>query len=448
MSRTMIGALILVLAVAWLGAVAGGAAAAGGVASWSERQVIPGLTERTIWGRDQVYVYRLPRNVTHTGDVHVVLTYTPADRDCFVYLLGPVARGSLEWQVCPGTYGQGFLSQRPGREVVDYAVPAVLDQEPVDEGLRGDAYYVVVQAANGVSHFRLTGYLPRTVAGSVDATSEATFTRDFFRAPAKASATLSVAGAPYRGPFDFTPTSQGRVECRLQYPADAAARTVALPSTALSASFEQYVFPPLWEREGGAIPVSQPVEYSHWDLYDLNRHSAAPLAGDDWYGLQGDFVVQSPGPWLPRRTFHYVPVLWLAAGQPYATAPAQPGPPATGRRTVGYKATLLVPQNLRLAFAPARVRRGRRAVLKGTLAVPSDGTPSASVSWAPPGTLVTVQRKAGRVWVPVKSVRTGANGVWSAAVRVRRTTRWRAVAQARPSRVTEYSLVKRTVVTR
>ena len=114
MRRTVIGALILVLAVTWLGAVAGGAAAAGAVASWSERQMIPGLTERTIWGRDQVYVYRLPRNVTHTGDLHVELTYTPADRDCFVYLLGPVAKGSLEWQVCPGTYGQGFLSQRPG----------------------------------------------------------------------------------------------------------------------------------------------------------------------------------------------------------------------------------------------------------------------------------------------------------------------------------------------
>ena len=148
--------------------------------------------------------------------------------------------------------------------------------------------------------------------------------------------------------------------------------------------------------------MSQPAEYSHWDLFDLNRHAAAPLAGDDWYGLQGDFVVQAAGPWLPRRTFHYVPVLWLAAAQPYAAAPAQPGPPATGRRTVGYKATLLVPQNLRLASASAKVRRGRRAVLKGTLAVPADGTPGASVSWAPPGTLVTVQQKAGRVWVPVK----------------------------------------------
>ena len=79
------------------------------------------------------------------------LSYAPADGDCFVYLLGPVAKGSQEWQVCPGTYLQGFLSLEPGREVVDYAVSAVLDQDPVDDGVRGDAYYVVVQAANATS---------------------------------------------------------------------------------------------------------------------------------------------------------------------------------------------------------------------------------------------------------------------------------------------------------
>jgi hypothetical protein len=230
--------------------------------------------------------------------------------------------------------------------------------------------------------------------------------------------------------------------------ADAAGKTVAPASPALAACFEQYVYPPLWEHEGGVVPLSQPAEYSHWALFDLNRHAAAPLGGDDWYGLQGDFEVQASGPWLPRRTFHYVPVLWLAGAQPYAVAPAQPGPPATGRRTVGYKATLLIPQNLRLTSASAKVRSGRRAVLRGTLAAPVDATPGASVAWAPPGTLVTVQQKLGRVWVPVKTVGTGVDGVWRAAVRVRRTTLWRAVAQPVPGLATEYSLVKRTVVSR
>ena len=365
MRRALMGALVLTMAVVWLCLVAGGAAAAGAVASWTERQTIPGLTERTIWARDQVYVYRLPRNVTHVGDIHVELSYTPADRDCFVYLLGPLAKGSQDWQVCPDTYRQGFLSLWPGREVVDYAVPEVLDQEPVDEGVRGDAYYVVVQAANGVSRVRLTGYLPRAVPGSTDTTSEATFTRLSFKTPSQAGATIRLEGAPYGGPFDLTPTSQGRVECRLQYPADAKKRRVTAASPALAASFEQYVYPPLWDPEDGAIPVSQPTGYSHWDLFDLNRHEAAPMAGDDWYGLQADFVVQAAGPWLPEQAFHYVPVLWLAAAQPYAAAPAQPGPPATGLRSVGYKATLLIPQNLRLASAPAKLRRGTASRAQG-----------------------------------------------------------------------------------
>ncbi len=439
---------MLVAAMLCLLGGAGAAFAAGALASWSERQVVPGPTERTIWGRDQVYVYRLPQNVTHTGDLHVELTYTPADRDCFIYLLGPVTAGSTEWQVCPGTYGQGFLSLWPGREVVDYAVPEVLDQEPQPEGVRGDAYYVVVQAANGVSRFRLSGYLPRTVAGSTDTISEATFTRVSFKAPAKAGATLKVAGAPYGGPFDFTPTSQGRAEVRLQYPAAPAKRRVTPASPALTACFEQYVYPTLWEPVGAEVPVSQPADYAHWALYDLNRHAAAPLAGDDWYGLQASFVVRSSGPWQPRKAYHYVPVLWLAGAAPYATAPAPPGPPATGLRTVGYKATLLLPQNLRLASATARVRRGRRVVLKGTLAMPADSTPEASVAWAPPGTLVTVQRKAGKTWVTARKVRTRADGTWRAALRVRRTTLWRAVAQPAPGLAMEYSLVKRTVVRR
>jgi hypothetical protein len=112
---------------------------------------------------------------------------------------------------------------------------------------------------------------------------------------------------------------------------------------------------------------------------------------------------------------------------------------------VGYKATLLIPQNLRFASATKKVRKGRRATLKGTLALPADGTPGASVAWAPAGTLVTIQKKTGTTWVKAKTVKTGANGAWTARLRVKKTTQWRAVWPGAGSAGPETSLVKKTV---
>ena len=286
-------------------------------------------------------------------------------------------------------------------------MPEVLDQTPTDESVTGDVYYAVVQAASGVSHVRLTGYLPRTRSGSTDTTSEDSFTRLKFRAPSSSRKSITVAGAPYGAACAVTPTSAGGVECRLQYPADPDHRTVPAVTPALAASFEQYVYPYLWEPQEGRIPLSQPTDFSHWDLFGQNRHPAAPLQGGDWYGLQGSFTVGADGPWLPRATYHYVPVLWLAAREPFSLAPAAAGPPATGVSTVGYKATVLIPQNLRLASATAKVRKGRKATLKGTLAVPESAAADAPVHWAASGTRVTVQRKIGAVWTPVRAVRTG-----------------------------------------
>jgi len=423
-----------------------GAAVARGmlVTSWSDRQETPGLTVRTIWSEAQVFVYRLPQNVTHTGDLHVELTYAPADNDCFIYLLGPVAGGSAGWQVCPGTYGQGFLGTAPGRQVIDYEVTDVLDDEEDVEGVRGDVYYVVVQAANATSRFRLSGYTPRTVAGSADTTSEASFSRAMWQTPAKARAWKTVTGAPYGGPFDITPTSKGTVECRLQYPADVRRRTLAPTTAAMPAAFEQYVYPPLWEADSGAVPLSQTIGPAHWDLLD-NRHAAAPLSGGDWCGLLGCFSVVSGGAWEPHAVYHYVPVLWLASSTPYALAPAPPGPPATGLRTVGFRVTILIPQNLRLASATRRVRRGGKVVLKGTLAIPA-AVPASPAAWAPPGTVVMVQKKAGPGWVTARKVKTRADGAWKAVVRVNTTTRWRVWWPGAGDAGPETSVVKKTVV--
>ena len=61
-----------------------------------------------------MYVYRLPRNVTHTGDLHVELTYTPADGDCFIYLLGPVEQGVVRVAGLSGHLRPGLPLARAG----------------------------------------------------------------------------------------------------------------------------------------------------------------------------------------------------------------------------------------------------------------------------------------------------------------------------------------------
>jgi len=120
--------------------------------------------------------------------------------------------------------------------------------------------------------------------------------------------------------------------------------------------------------------------------------------------------------------------------------------PQTGLQTLGYKATLLIPQNLRLASATKKVRKGKKATLKGTLAIPSDATPAASVSWAPAGTAVIIQKKSGSAWKTAKTVTTGANGVWKAKIKVRKTVIWRAYWMGAGGVGPEVSVTKKTTV--
>jgi hypothetical protein len=413
-------------------------AQAGLVSSWSERQIVPGLTERTIWSQAQVAVYLLPQSVTHTGDIHVELTYKPVDQACLVYLLDE--KGA----VCAGTESQGREDLWPGRKVVDYDVPVVLHPEVVpDTGeIVGDAYYILVQALNGAHTYRLSGHLPRAAAGSLDTTSPGTLARATLQLPASARAWKSIAAAPCGGPWDLTPTSQGTASFRLQYPADAKARRLTPLSPAMPVSFEQYVYPADWDADA-ALPLSQPTELSHWDLWS-HPYAGAPVWSGDWYGVDGSFLVDRAGTWRPLASYHYDPSLWMVSSVP-ALGPA--APPATGLRTVGYKATLLIPQNLRLASATKKVRRGRRATFKGTRARPESAAPGAAVAWAPPGVKLLLQRKVAGKWVTGKTVTVGASGVWKTTVKPRKTAVWRAWWPGDGTRPAELSLTRKVTVT-
>ncbi len=436
------GALVLGLASVVI-AVCCAPAAARIYTSSGEQQLVPGVTQRTIWSQDQVAVYRLPENVTHVGDIHVELTYKPANRDLYICLL------DQNGAVVPGTLEQGSQGQWPGKEIIDAWVSTVTNagwNQPDASDVQGDAYYVLVEAVNGVSSYRLNGYFPRTVPGSDDTTSPSTFTHATLQVPAKATAWATISATPYGGAWDFTPTSQGTVYARLQYPANARAHTLAATTTAMPASFAQYVYPALWQTVHGALPVSQPSDMSHWDLWDLNHHdSCAPVAGGPWYGLEGTFTVQKGGTWQPGAVYHYVPVLWMVASNPAAGPGA---PPAVGTSTLGYKATLLIPQNLRLASASKTVHGGGTATIKGTLALPAGASPDAPVSWAPAGTKVQIQRQSGNAWRSVKTIVTGANGAWTGKVAVKATAVYRAFWPGNGTLVAETSLSAKVSVVR
>jgi hypothetical protein len=394
--------------------------------AWNDKQVAPGITRRTIWGEAQVAAYALPTPVTHTGYIHVQLTYKPADQDLVLFLL------DRDGHVCDTTFEQGQLGSWAGKEAIDYYVPAVQDQTATPEGVdpvRGDVYYLLVQALNGKSSYRLTGYYPRLLAGGTrDTTAGDTLRRGDVTVPAKSGAWATVSGAPYGGPFDLYPTSQGLMQVRLEYPAAAAMRPASpLPApTAMPAAFDQYVAVADYTR--WPVADDDRLGLSHWDLAGLNRHeSGAPAWNGVWYGLDDSFTVQWGDDLTPisvaNPTYHFAPALRMVASSA-ALGPASP--PATGRRTVGYKATLLIPQHLFLKAGKTRVRRGRKLVLKGSLAIAATPDPAATMSWAPAGTPVLIERRAGTAWRPVRVVLTRAAGAWSAVVRPRATTRWRA----------------------
>ena len=434
-SGVLFGALLAIAMAAFCAS-----AQASLVTSWSERQLVPGLTERTVWSQAQVAVYRLPQNVTHTGNLHIELTYKPVDDACLVFLLNE--KGA----VCAGTDLQGREDLRPGRKVVDFDVPLVVHAAP-DPGtgeIPGDAYYVLVQALNGVHSYRLSGYLPRAAAGSLDTTSPGTLARATLQIPASARAWKKIAGAPYGGPWDFTPTSQGTASCRLQYPANAKARSLTPASPAMPVSFEQYVYPADWDADA-ALPLSQPTELSHWDLWN-HPHAGAPVWSGDWYGVDGSFLlVDRVGAWRPGLVYHYDPALWMVSSVP-ARGPA--APPAIGVRTIGYKATLLIPQDLRLASATKKVKRGRPATFKGTLALPASAAPDAAVAWAPPGAKLQLQRKVSGKWVTGKTLTVGASGAWKTTVKPRTTAVWRAWWPGAGTLAPELSLTRKVTVVR
>ena len=131
---------------------------------------------------------------------------------------------------------------------------------------------------------------------------------------------------------------------------------------------------------------------------------------------------------------HYVPSLYLVASDAMAGGTAEP---MLGKSTMGFKATLVWPENLRLKSAPSKVKEGAKATIKGSFAL--------NVMWQA-GASVKIQKSlGGGKWQTVKTVTTDASGNWIAKVKVSKTTTFRATAagDAATGLATEISVSKR-----
>ena len=381
------------------------------------RQIAHGTTQRTIWDTTQVHIIALPDGVDHQGPLHAELTFTPTWADLDLYLLdgaGAVLRQEM-----------GVMAVAPGREVIDYAVDEVRDttvtfDEQGRRDMAGDAYYLVVVAFNEAADYQVWGYYPQI---DLEVGSSPAYDWNYhlaeFRYPAEADATASIRGPVYGDPYDFRPTSLGDGECRLEWPAetvDGIQQVTYDPAAApMPANVEQYLY----------------VGY-RWDevvrRYGEVENHLPPALPDGGYGLSDTFTVARSGLVTPMRLLHYVPSLFLA----YADALRGPeGGPRVGETTLGFKATLTYPENLRLDRI---MPHPASYALAGTLSLNGLRVPGAEVA-------IERQVKGGD-WVTVTTLVTDESGWWFVRLRPHRTWKVRAHAAGDPATglADEYSI--------
>lgn len=379
--------------------------------SASQRQVSPGVQQRVIWGEVQVAHYQV--RVSHTGNLHAEVSFTPTSNICGIFIWD-----AATMRIQNIEQGRHLIGE--GSAAVDFHIPDISPEGRVvvdpdaspgsgDERLQGDVYNVIVVSYGGrKTSFRVWGYGPQTDlhagAGS-DPTAEGNVYYTAFRRPA--SGWRSLAGARLGWPFLFRPTSEGEVRCDLTWPADVVERRVLpdLGQGRAPAVWEQY----LSAGTGWTVVMQDPLTSSGTWWPPMWGSGAAV-----WWGLSNAVAVKATDPWAkPMRWFRYTPVLDLVSSDP-AQGPA--APLKTSVVTMGFRATLTWPANLRITATPRVIRRGARATLQGTFAL--DG------AWAA-GAPVTVQKLVSGAWRRVATVVTTADGKWTLRVRPSTTTVYR-----------------------
>lgn len=409
-------------------------------ASMTEKQVDPGVTMRTIWNQSQVGIWAV-ENVSHNGYIHMEVTFKPNWGDVDIYLLNKYG------EAVGGIGGeQGYLADFLGTENVDFKVTNIIDKTVVDpdatpdsgdEYIQGDTYYVLIVAFNEPVQYQVKGYYPMTdlTAGAGSSTTNAfNYYRDRYRHPADKDAWAKIAGPIYGGPYDFKPTSEGDMSVMLQWPANLETKTVDYSaSTAWGANMESYMY-------SGADWNGVWSDYSdtNWFLDSPTLTHDAGLA-TEWHGLLDSATLdEAVEGFEPNVTMHFVPSLYCVANDPATgQGPFADPPVKVGKTTVGFKATVSYPQNLRFTSVPKSVMSGATATLKGTFALAG--------AWKA-GAEVTIQKMSGGHWVNVNSGTTNASGVFSIKVKITKTLKWRAKAAGEaPGLAVETTVAKQII---
>ena len=378
----------------------------------TDKQVTPGMHERTIWDQTQVTIRKLPTGVNHYGTIHMELYFKNYAADLDLYIL------NQDGDVVSDT---GYLGSWLGWEAADVKVTDIAASPTT----LGDQYYVVVVAFKGASDYFVWGYYPRLLdpEWSSDPAGEQNYYLEIYNYPADDWARIT--GPSLGTPYGFKPTSIGTVGARLEWPADTADLVVKpdLASGLMPAWFQQYV----WSARKSYL-----ADDGTWAP---PLHEEDPLdPDDDWYGLYGTFdtseLWDSVG-W-PHELMRYAPCLFMAYADPVL---GPDGPPKTGRTTMGFKATVTWPENLWL-----------RKVVKYSSYYKVYGAYSLSGERVPGGTKIYIERKtATKDWAVVKTVYTNDLGAWN--VSLSPGVKWwvRARAAGQPGLgglVTEYSVSK------
>ncbi|MBN2204437.1 MAG: hypothetical protein JW767_05380 [Thermoleophilia bacterium] len=377
----------------------------------SDRQVTPGVHERTIWDQTQVTIRKLPTTVNHYGTIHVELYFKNYAADLDLYVL------NQDGDVVSDT---GYLGSWLGWEAADVKVTDIAASPTTV----GDTYYVVVVAFKGASEYFLWGYYPRLLdpEWSSDPAGAQNYYLEIYNYPLDGWA--KITGPSLGTPYGFKPTSIGTVGTRLEWPADLASLTVKpdLSQGLMPAWFQQFVY---------SARKDYVVDEGTWAP---PLHEEDPLdSGDDWYGLYDEFdtgeLWDTVG-W-PQELMRYAPSLYMAYADPVL---GPDGAPKTGRTTMGFKATLTWPENLWL-----------RKVVKYSSYYKIYGAYSLDGARVPGGTKIYIERKtATRDWAVVKTVYTNDLGGWNVTLSpgVKWWVRARAAGNGAGGLVTEYSVSK------